>query len=308
MQLPAFPAMPVLPFHPAAGAPPEAASSAPIRSAPPAPEELDAATTTQMIAVPAMPSPALPFHPAAGAPWDAASAAPSRPARPEEDEARSTLPNPAAPEPLAPPVASSAEIENAQPHRSLPGLPAPPPMLGPLAAATHVPSSFAAFAPVPRPGPLAAPVPAAAPAPPPAAAPEPPRELSIEEHATIAAEIAERRDPRAEVLRRHRLSEADFEANDRRVMEQVRRQSKVRSAHDAAYLAAVESFRGPIAARDYARIVVGLERGTSDDVLDELSIQRPALMPLVRVWTKKVAVDGRLADEVGALLETLRAA
>jgi hypothetical protein len=250
----------------------------------------------------------LPFQPAAGAPEKAARTAPSRPAAlEEEDEERLTLPPPPA-LPAPPAVLSGAEIEDPETHVSLPGLPAPPPMLGPLAGA------IVDKAPLAAPAPVAAPADTPAPMPHTGAAPqEPPRVLSIEELATIAAELAERREPRAEVLRRHRLSEADLETHDRHWMDRIRREAsrgrgELRSAHDAAYLAAVEGFRGPITANDYARVVVGLERGTANEVLDDLAIQRPALMPIVRVWTKKVAADGRLADEVGALLGTLRAA
>jgi hypothetical protein len=146
----------------------------------------------------------------------------------------------------------------------------------------------------------------------PSPAPVPVVELSVEKTATVAAELAERRDPRAQVLGRHGLGEADFAANDRRWMETIQSEASrgrtgLRSAHDTAYLAAVERFRGPITVGEYARVLVGLERGTAGEVLDALSIQRPALMPLVRVWTRKVAADGRLSDEATALLASLRA-
>jgi hypothetical protein len=144
------------------------------------------------------------------------------------------------------------------------------------------------------------------------AAPKPPVELSIEQLATVAAELAERREPRADVLGRHGLDEAGFAESHLRWTERIQReasrgQSTLRSAHDAAYLAAVAGFRGPITVNDYARIVLGLEWGTADAALDALSIQRPALGPIVRVWTRKVAADPRLSGEVRALLASLHA-
>jgi hypothetical protein len=64
--------------------------------------------------------------------------------------------------------------------------------------------------------------------------------------------------------------------------------------------------RGPITAAEYARLVVGIERKQGDHVLDDLHIQRPALMPVIRVWAKKAAADPKLFGEVNATLTALR--
>jgi hypothetical protein len=69
---------------------------------------------------------------------------------------------------------------------------------------------------------------------------------------------------------------------------------------------AVEGFRGPIGPEEYAKVVWAKERGTVNEVLDELRIQRPALMPLLRVWTKKAAAEPRLGEKVWTTLAKLR--
>ncbi|XXY46479.1 DUF2169 domain-containing protein [Sorangium sp. So ce269] len=148
----------------------------------------------------------------------------------------------------------------------------------------------------------------ASPAPEPAARPE---DIPVERFASISAEIAEQRAPRAEVLRAHGMSErawAPVERHFRALLEKdTRTGGRLLAAHDAAYVAAVEGFRGPIGLQEYARIAVGLERGLASEVLDALAIQRAALMPIVRVWTKKAAGQMALSGELMALLEKLRA-
>ncbi len=184
------------------------------------------------------------------------------------------------------------------------GLPAPPPMLGPLAGlATRSPSTPASAL---EPEEPTVDVPAAAP-------PEPVAEVTItlEQLATITAEIVEARSSRAAILEAHGLTEGEWgTASDRWTgkldRESARGGNKLRAPHDLAYLAAVERFRGPITLAEYARVVIAIERGGADPTLEKLAIQRPALMPLLRVWTKKVATDPRLADESHALFATLR--
>ncbi|KYF75951.1 hypothetical protein BE17_53100 [Sorangium cellulosum] len=139
-----------------------------------------------------------------------------------------------------------------------------------------------------------------------------PAEIPVERFAALTAEIAEGRAPRAEVLRTHDLSEHAWTAIERHwraALEKdlARGGGRLSSAYDLAYVAAVEGFRGPIAAPEYARLAVAQERGQAGDALDALRIQRPALMPILRLWTKKVARDGKLVREVTAMLTALRA-
>jgi hypothetical protein len=80
----------------------------------------------------------------------------------------------------------------------------------------------------------------------------------------------------------------------------------LRAASDRAYVAAVEGFRGHITPDEYTRIVASLERGQVYPVLDELKIQRPALMHILRVWTRKVTSDKYAAGAAIAALEAMR--
>lgn len=174
---------------------------------------------------------------------------------------------------------------------------APPPMIGPIAGvkiAADKPAEVAAKGPTNgNDGAGAAAKPAEE---------EKVAELSIEETATIAAELAEGKTERAAILEAHGVREAAWKANETRWNkalegEQSRGKSALRAAHDAAYVTRVEKFRGPITVDEYARIMVGLERGGANAVLGALKIQQPALMPIVRVWVKKVAKDMKLGEE-----------
>ncbi|WP_437725966.1 DUF2169 domain-containing protein [Sorangium sp. So ce861] len=202
--------------------------------------------------------------------------------------------------PLPPPLIFGQRLPSSLPPPSAAQANAPPPSAPPPSAP---PGSATDPAKDPR-SPLAAPPPA----PEPAARPE---DVPVERFAAISAEIAERRAPRPEVLRAHGLGERAWDAVERRFRalldKDARAGGRLRAAHDAAYVAAVEAFRGPIALEEYAQIAVGLERGAAGEVLDALAIQRAALMPIVRVWTKKAAGNMALSAELMALLEKLRA-
>ncbi|WP_437588942.1 DUF2169 family type VI secretion system accessory protein [Sorangium sp. So ce1000] len=202
------------------------------------------------------------------------------------------------------PAAPEAEVEREAPIDVL-----PPPMIGPVSVPAR-----------PAPGEAAAGVPSVAAAEEPAAAvaedreapaPEPPPfELSIEQVAAIAAEIAERRQDQAVVLHARGLHERAWSENQQRwtaaIEEQASRGSHaLRAAYDAAYVAQVEQFRGAITPEEYARILLALDRRRTDETLDALKIQRPALMPIVRLWTGALARDATLADAVS---DALRAA
>ncbi|WP_437841682.1 DUF2169 domain-containing protein [Sorangium sp. So ce1153] len=136
-------------------------------------------------------------------------------------------------------------------------------------------------------------------------------ELTVEQCATIAAEIAEGSVARAKVLELHGLDERIWRANEARWNEAIKEERAkgrqvLRGAYDAAYVARVEGFRGEIMLEEYARIVVGIERGKARAALDELRIQREALMPIVRLWTKRAATDMRMADRAAGALRGAR--
>ncbi|MGK3996667.1 DUF2169 domain-containing protein [Sorangium sp. So ce1024] len=280
------------------------------------------------------PSPAAAPAPAWGGaqPWQAAAvaaaAAAPQPAAGGSTPAAAALPQPAALAPLqpaapAPPQpaaqastpASAPEPSVDTPEQRSPRVtPPPPPFLGQLLSRpageaaeerAEAPRIESPRAESPR---TESPRVEAAPPPEPAVRPE---DVTVERFAAISAEIAEQRAPRAEVLRAHGIRERDWAAVERHVRALLDRDTraggKLRAAHDAAYVAAVETFRGPIGLPEYARIAVGLERGMAGEVLDALAIQRAALMPIVRVWTKRAAGQMALSAELMALMDKLRA-
>lgn len=153
----------------------------------------------------------------------------------------------------------------------------------------------------------------------PEAPPPEPSDFPLERVAAITAALAEARRPEAqpghrppaEILRAHDLTEAAWGAivhhwTNAIQNERTRGPGRLQAAYDAAYVAAVEGFRGPITPEEYARLVVAMERKESERVLDELRIQRPARMHVIRLWTKKVATDPVLFKGAQAALAVLR--
>ncbi len=176
-------------------------------------------------------------------------------------------------------------------------------------------------APVKAPEPPAAPKPAAPAALPVATArskaaaiePDPaPESVPIELYATLSAALARKGVDRGAVLRAHKLSIAGWGAIDRHwkrcLAEQTDRGEKsLLHAFDIAYVTAQAELHRPVGVREYARILIGLERGEVGRVLADLELQLSDLMRLQRVWTKRVADNQELAAELAVILEELRA-
>jgi hypothetical protein len=274
-----------LPFVTGMAAPPEIASS----SGRPHTQDFDDSTGTMMLSSDLVAA-ALPFALKVSRAADGPIAAVSPP--PE------ALPPP--PVFVAEPTLVHAE-EEPPTRRGVERAPfnvAPPPMIGPLTVTEKAPAEAIER----KPDGAASPTESRPPEPRVESEPKP-VELSIEQTATIAAELAEGQMERRKVFEAHGVSEGAFRANEARwngAIEDEQGQGKnaLRGAHDAAYVARVEKFRGPITIEAYARILVGLKRGRANAALDELRIQRPALMPIVRVWTKKAAKDMKLGEAV----------
>ncbi|WP_437999773.1 DUF2169 domain-containing protein [Sorangium sp. So ce185] len=304
------------------GAAPSDRPSAPLPPAPAAPRPSAAASALEEGADTLAPRTLTPGTLSAGLVPVPAEPLPFQAAR----AAAAPVPDPGIAPPPAPPLFGQP-LPSAPPapplfDQRLPSAPPPPPppLFGQrLSSSLPPPAAAQANAPPPSAPPSSATGPAKEPpsplaAPAPAPAPEPavrPEDVPVERFAAISAEIAERRAPRPEVLRAHGLGERAWDAVERRFRalldKDARAGGRLRAAHDAAYVAAVEAFRGPIALEEYARIAVGLERGAAGEVLDALAIQRAALMPIVRVWTKKAAGNMALSAELMALLDKLRA-
>ena len=109
------------------------------------------------------------------------------------------------------------------------------------------------------------------------------------------------------MLEAHGLDARAWSENERRITAAIdehasRGSHAPRAEYDTAYVAQVERFRGPITPEEYARILLALDRGRTNETLDVLRIHRPALMPIVRSWTRRIAKEAPLADEVSDAL------
>ena len=139
-----------------------------------------------------------------------------------------------------------------------------------------------------------------------------PESVPIELYATLSAALARKGVDRGAVLRAHKLSIAGWGAIDRHwkrsLAEQTDRGEKsLLHAFDIAYVTAQAELHRPVGVREYARILIGLERGEVGRVLADLELQLSDLMRLQRVWTKRVAENQELAAELAEILEELRA-
>lgn len=137
-------------------------------------------------------------------------------------------------------------------------------------------------------------------------------ELTLEQLSVVLAELAEGRSSRAEILREHGVNDHSLCINQKKWSEELKRESKrgitrLQTTSDDAYVTRVEEFRGPVKLDEYARLIVAIERGEADQALDELRIQRPALMRVVRLWTQKVNRDVHLSEKTAEVLASLRA-
>lgn len=118
-----------------------------------------------------------------------------------------------------------------------------------------------------------------------------PATVPIERYATILAELNEGRATRFRILETHVLTNDDWTNIDaywKKAIDDDGASGKhdLRRAYDTAYLAAVERFRGPITNEEREKIANSLSRSRMNETLDELKIQRAALMPILRSLTK----------------------
>lgn len=216
----------------------------------------------------------------------------------------------------APPRAAAAP----EPE-SYPGHPAPPPIGAPLFSASAPAAQPAA--PAEPPAMLGAPLfdasaKAGADVAPAAGSPAPTLEsdpvtletdpVTIERCAAIAAAIAEQRAPRDEVLAANGLTGEEWKAVEERWAKAIAADVKgsparLLGAYDSAYIAAIESFRGPVTAEEYGRLLHAMKAGKVNEALVGLRIQRTAMTRLMRVWTKKLAEDPQLLRKVQSVTD-----
>jgi len=138
-----------------------------------------------------------------------------------------------------------------------------------------------------------------------------PESVTIERYAAISAALSRKGVDRGAVLRAHKLTIAGWGSIDRHwkraLAEQTDHGEKaLLSAFDDAYVAAQGALHRPVGVRDYARILIGLERGEVGRVLADLQLQLSDLMRLQRVWSKRVAEAPELAAELAEATEAAR--
>ncbi|MFO0758979.1 MAG: DUF2169 domain-containing protein [Byssovorax sp.] len=296
-------------------------------------------------------SPALPFTQPQALPQPQAPAPPPLPPRAPKRPSTAPPPPPIAPPAfVAPPAMIDEESTNTQvddPETVTAAgfqakAPAPPPLLGanrppipappkvPVLGQSRLPESPPAIPTLLSEGALAeaaraaeaqiasrpAPVEVKAPVEPAADLPTDPGatspdSITLDQFASISAELSRKGADRAAVLKRHGLTIASWGAVDRRhnktMSEHAERGDRsLQASFDAAYVAAQGRLGKPIGVPEYARILVGLEKGEVGRVLHELELQLSDLMRLQRVWTKKLADTPKLAAELSRATEEAR--
>lgn len=132
--------------------------------------------------------------------------------------------------------------------------------------------------------------------------------VSIERCAAIAAAIAEQREPRDEVLASNGLTSDAWRLVEDHWTKAIAADAKssparLLGAYDAAYVAAIESFRGPVTPEEYGRLLHAMKAGKVNDALVGLRIQRTAMTRLMRVWTRKLAEDPQLLRKVQSVTD-----
>ena len=140
-----------------------------------------------------------------------------------------------------------------------------------------------------------------------------PEAVPIERYAGISAALSRKGVDRSSVLRAQKLTIAGWGAIDRHwkraLAEQTDRGEKtLLQAFDIAYVSAQGELHRPVGVREYARILIGLERGEIGRVLAALELQLSDLMRFQRVWSKRVADSPDLAAELAVALEEARKA
>ncbi len=124
--------------------------------------------------------------------------------------------------------------------------------------------------------------------------------MSVEQCASVAAELGARFSPRTEVLRKYQLDEAAFGEAERHWMNAIASESEAGKSEllelfDERYVQVLEQLRGEITVEMYAQLMVGSERGNLRPALAELKLQRPAVLRIERVWKRRLSRDAKLA-------------
>ncbi|WP_437977177.1 DUF2169 domain-containing protein [Sorangium sp. So ce295] len=139
-----------------------------------------------------------------------------------------------------------------------------------------------------------------------------PEVFAIERWAEISAEIDKAHRSRAEVLGAHQLTERDFTAVERHWKAALEAEAasagfSLRFKHDEAYVGALERLRErPLSVPEYARILAAGGRRQVVETLHDLEMPEAAHLPIVRLWTARLARDPKLSIEMIQAVAALR--
>lgn len=135
--------------------------------------------------------------------------------------------------------------------------------------------------------------------------------MPVERYAALSAELSVRSGERAHVLGEQGLTEEVWAAVDDGWSERIANavaegDNQFLESFDVAYIASLERFGRRVDAAEYARILVGIERGEVGSVLLSLKLGLSDLVRIQRVWTKRLGRDAELALRVEKEAAALR--
>lgn len=134
-------------------------------------------------------------------------------------------------------------------------------------------------------------------------APKPDAPFPVERYALVVAALEAEPTRRAFIFRTHKTTPSAHARLEHRFAREVAEEkakgaSALRRAYDAAYAAAKRRPADELTVSDYAFVVVGVERGEIDRVLDTLGVDLAQLMLVQRTWRRRLSEDRSLAIEV----------
>ncbi len=138
--------------------------------------------------------------------------------------------------------------------------------------------------------------------------------LTLEEHANVAAELLEEREPRDQVLQRHGLDEHAWGLEERSLAERLASMPKesggIHEEYALHFQAAQARHARPeedaVTARDYADLSVLLERGEPKKALADAKLSLGAWLRIDRRWRAAMQADPALAREIEARMASER--
>ncbi|MFO0553853.1 MAG: hypothetical protein U0271_36055 [Polyangiaceae bacterium] len=133
----------------------------------------------------------------------------------------------------------------------------------------------------------------------------------LERCAKLAAALDCRPSDARDILASVDLDEARFRrlsAEHQRgiAAEQKRGRTALLTKHDDCYVAQLEQERGEVTPEDYAELKSAASFGTLDEVLPRLRVPARALMPIERVWLRRMLANSELRKRVRAALNQKR--